>query len=305
MLWDGLRKSSDGAQTWSAAVGPKVITDLAFNPLKPETMYLTTSSGLYKSTNAGEHWMQIGQDSLNLASVAVSRVDTNLVLTATSSSLDDFGKLRLSRDGGQTWERLQLPDNDEVSSFASDQSVLGGLRIVSHFEALFTSRVFRSTDFGMNWDEFSGGLPFSRIHQIVLTQNHRQNLLALNSFGIYQLDVITSVQPEPGNQPKDFRLFPVYPNPFSLRTTTSKLLAQEARVTIEYELFSTTEVEIDIYNILGQRVRNLQHSQQTQGRYRLFWNGQDGTGQQVPAGVYFVTISANRRVAVRKVIHLP
>ena len=80
--------------------------------------------------------------------------------------------------------------------------------------------------------------------------------------------------------PKEFGLRQNYPNPFNPATV------------IEYALPKASEVKIQIYNILGQRVRNLVDELQEPGYKMIHWDGKDGNGRDVSSGIYFYRIVA-------------
>jgi flagellar hook assembly protein FlgD len=49
----------------------------------------------------------------------------------------------------------------------------------------------------------------------------------------------------------------------------------------------TQTTTLDIYNILGQRVKQLVDDDLPTGRYRAEWNATNESGQRVATGVYF------------------
>ncbi|GEM_PF-5636960 len=71
-----------------------------------------------------------------------------------------------------------------------------------------------------------------------------------------------------------FALLSNYPNPFNPSTT------------IPYLLNLTAEVELSIYNILGQKVITLVKKEQPPGQYQITWEGVDQNGNAVASGVY-------------------
>ncbi|MCB0278339.1 MAG: T9SS type A sorting domain-containing protein, partial [Calditrichaeota bacterium] len=76
--------------------------------------------------------------------------------------------------------------------------------------------------------------------------------------------------------PKTFALLGNYPNPFNPTTT------------IRYNLAENTHVQINIYNVLGQKVRSLLNRFQLAGsKYDIIWDGLDDAGKSVSSGVYF------------------
>jgi flagellar hook assembly protein FlgD len=63
-------------------------------------------------------------------------------------------------------------------------------------------------------------------------------------------------------------------------------------------------VEVEIYNVAGQRVATLVHEYRAPGIYRVTWAGESERGEAVASGVYFVRMRAGSFVETRKVILL-
>jgi hypothetical protein len=93
-------------------------------------------------------------------------------------------------------------------------------------------------------------------------------------------DNVTGVEDESAMVPKEFFLSQNYPNPFNPYTTLS------------YGLPTYSEVRIDIFNVLGQRVVTLVDEYQTAGFKSVIWDGNDASGSNVSSGIYFYTIKA-------------
>ncbi len=74
--------------------------------------------------------------------------------------------------------------------------------------------------------------------------------------------------------PKTFELYQNFPNPFNSSTT------------IRFDVPRATQVRLEIYNILGQRVRQLLNNRLQAGSYRLIWDGRDELGRTVSSGIY-------------------
>lgn len=81
-----------------------------------------------------------------------------------------------------------------------------------------------------------------------------------------------------------------YPNPFNPTTT------------IEYGLPEAADVSLKIYNILGQKIRNLLNTNLKAGVHKVLWDGKDDRGITVASGVYLYKISARNYQQVRKLI---
>jgi len=87
--------------------------------------------------------------------------------------------------------------------------------------------------------------------------------------------------------PTKFLLHQNYPNPFNPGTI------------IDYQLPMTSEVELSIYNLLGQKVATLVSEKQPAGRYKIKW---DATGQT--SGVYLYRLKSGSFVLTKKMLFL-
>ncbi len=81
-----------------------------------------------------------------------------------------------------------------------------------------------------------------------------------------------------------------YPNPFNPSTT------------ISFSIERTTEVSLDIYNVLGQRVKTLVNDVMDAGSYQTEWNGTDNDGNSVTSGIYFYRLSTDNYNKIHKMM---
>lgn len=93
--------------------------------------------------------------------------------------------------------------------------------------------------------------------------------------------------------PLDFSLGQNYPNPFNPETTIRYSLPQNVKY-----------VNINIYNVLGQKVRTLFQGPQPVGQHSLKWNGRDDSGRLVSSGVYFYQLKTAAFLQTRKMIFM-
>ncbi len=105
-------------------------------------------------------------------------------------------------------------------------------------------------------------------------------------------DVLTDVGDDnrPLELPNDYRLLQNYPNPFNPSTT------------IEYRLPVRSEVELSIYNILGQRVKTLVSGPQSAGDHTVVWNATSDSGRRVATGIYFYRLKTPGFVQTKKML---
>ena len=81
-------------------------------------------------------------------------------------------------------------------------------------------------------------------------------------------------------RPEAFALANNFPNPFNPTTT------------IQYALPRAADVELTVYNVVGQPVRTLVAEHQSAGRYAVEWDATDDSGRSLSAGVYFYRLQA-------------
>jgi flagellar hook assembly protein FlgD len=61
---------------------------------------------------------------------------------------------------------------------------------------------------------------------------------------------------------------------------------------------------MDIYNILGQKVRTLVNEEHGAGSYAIRWNGRDQNGKSVPSGVYVYRLRTEKSTLSKKMLYL-
>jgi hypothetical protein len=79
------------------------------------------------------------------------------------------------------------------------------------------------------------------------------------------------------------------PNPFARGTS------------VNYELASYGPVALTVHDVSGRLVCRLEDGPRQRGFHTVRWNGTDGSGRVVPAGVYFVRFAAGGKVSTGRV----
>jgi len=90
--------------------------------------------------------------------------------------------------------------------------------------------------------------------------------------------------------PKDFVLHPNYPNPFNPETL------------ISYQLPKASYVILKVYSLLGEEITTLVNQRKEAGHHQIIWDGKDELGEEVPSGLYLLTIEADNFRMNRKMI---
>ncbi|MDD5425023.1 MAG: S8 family serine peptidase [candidate division Zixibacteria bacterium] len=107
-----------------------------------------------------------------------------------------------------------------------------------------------------------------------------------------KFDIVTAIEIEESNRPVCFTLNQNYPNPFNPTTN------------ISFDLPTGSEVTLDIYNLLGQKVKDLKTGYLPAGKHLFEWNGTDNNGHQVATGVYFYRLTTSDFSQSRKMMLL-
>jgi len=92
--------------------------------------------------------------------------------------------------------------------------------------------------------------------------------------------------------PRSFKLLQNYPNPFNPVTT------------IAFYLPHSADVQLEIYDLLGQKIRTLLKGRKIAGRHEVKWDGKDGGGREVASGVYVYQLKTEGIIQNRKMVLL-
>jgi hypothetical protein len=92
--------------------------------------------------------------------------------------------------------------------------------------------------------------------------------------------------------PVEYALAQNYPNPFNPLTT------------IRYTLAKRSDVVLEIFNLLGQRVKTLVRVEQTAGLHAVVWDGTTESGANAASGAYLYRIQSSDFSASKKLILL-
>lgn len=105
---------------------------------------------------------------------------------------------------------------------------------------------------------------------------------------------VTSVA-EPTGNPYDFNLEQNFPNPFNPGTIINYSIPQSATL---------SDTRLDIFNVLGQKVKTLVRTEQPSGAYTVQWDGTDDSGKLLANGVYVYRLRAGKFVDMKTMLFL-
>ena len=90
--------------------------------------------------------------------------------------------------------------------------------------------------------------------------------------------------------PENFQLYQNYPNPFVSGTK------------IKIDLPVDSDVNIEIYNILGQKVTTLYSGSMNAGSRIVTWDGRGAGGAKCASGVYILAVRSGGQTAIKKMV---
>ena len=161
---NGLYKSTNGGGSWNRiglGLPTQYIYDLVIDPRNHNVLYVAMDSwGTYKSTDGGSTWARIFQAPYGWESIYNLVVDpqTSTNLYACES---DLGLIK-STDGGRTWTEKHdgIPVGWHIRDLAIDPdnpAILYVFGVSNDYPPY--SGIFRTSNAGEFWDDFSYGLP--------------------------------------------------------------------------------------------------------------------------------------------------
>ncbi|OVE79465.1 hypothetical protein BVY01_02455 [bacterium I07] len=147
-------------------------------------------------------------------------------------------------------------------------------------------------DGSLKWDYRLGGAIFSSVaigdSNIIYVGSDDGVLYAIRN----DTTSTTSVDLTIANSPAGFILGHNYPNPFNPNTV------------IPYQIPELNHVVIEIFNLVGQKIRTLVDEQKQAGLYSILWDGRNDSGQLVSNGIYIYRMSSGKYTRIMKCVFM-
>lgn len=113
-----------------------------------------------------------------------------------------------------------------------------------------------------------------------------------SDLGMYYYQGPTGIDDDDASVPATFELSQNYPNPFNPNTH------------ISFSVPKRMHVRIDLYNVLGEKVKTLVDETVPAGEMTVEWNGRLASGTVAASGVYFYRLVSDEFTAVRQMVLL-
>ena len=115
---------------------------------------------------------------------------------------------------------------------------------------------------------------------------HRANSSRTGSASL----TFVSVEKKDTSIPNDFLVSPNYPNPFNPSTT------------VDIHTNINGKLVVSIFDVSGRVINTLMNNELPAGRHRVSWDGENGIGDIMPTGVYFMKVVSGDKVHLQKVM---
>jgi photosystem II stability/assembly factor-like uncharacterized protein len=187
----GVWKTTNAAVTWEPIFDDQASYStgcVTIDPGNPHIVWVGTGDGVYKSTDGGNTWKNMGlKESEHISRIIVHPENSNVIWVAAQGPLWNKGGERglyKSTDGGETWKKT-LGDDEwtgatDIAMDPRDPDVLYAATwqrhrtVAAYMGGGPGSGIHRSTDGGETWEELSKGLPKSNMGKIGLAISSQQ-----------------------------------------------------------------------------------------------------------------------------------
>jgi hypothetical protein len=257
-------------QNYSSAIS--TYKDILQNPTTAEMMYLgSCADGVYRLSELAGY--PVEQYVAYFDSTAVQYAVGNPYLS-NLLKLYQVQKLIIAKEFQDAVDIVQDRIDNPVSQLDSLRAVLD-LEIILQLSEFESAKKPVSTRYVQY--KYADIATFDRMH--ANHWNEMKDILNENNENIIPIPPVAT-------------LYQNYPNPFNLNTT------------IRFAIPEKSQVEIRIYNLKGQLVRNLCKGEYRKGHHKSTWDGKDTHGKQTGSGMYLVRMQAKGSNQTKKIMLL-
>ena len=197
----GVYKSLDGGKSWKKVLYVNNSTgasELSIDKNNPEILYAAmwdymrtpwkiisggTGSGLYKSVNGGETWIELNKglpEEMGKMAIAVSPADSNWVYALIESeSKKEKGGLFLSKNGGENWERISNDHRLIQRAWYYIELTLDPKN--KEIVYVLSASAYKSINSGVDWEEIE--THHGDYHDLWINPDDTSNMLISNDGG--------------------------------------------------------------------------------------------------------------------------
>lgn len=231
-------------------------------------LFVGTNIGIYISSDFGNTWKQITDDLL---------LGINGFIAEKENIFALGNRVLISTDQGDSWQSLPNSPFPPLSCTIKDSAIF----------VTSTEGIYETIDNGNTWKGINEGLPEEKICYALVTDTHLIIGMQLNGIWIRPLSELTNVKSRNELNNIIFSLSQNYPNPFNSSTT------------IKFILPKPDNVELKIYNLVGQEISTLISKYLFEGEHQIQWDASN-----LPSGIYLYKLKTSYYTSTKKIILL-
>lgn len=249
------------------------------------TLYAATQGhGIYESIDDGVTWTQ--KSNAGLISPVDGQFANRLLNIGPNLFVSTDNGIYKSTDQAESWTRV-----DQGFAVWDQFNVVQIWAMYTDGSNLYASvaqddSAYVSTDGGNSWSDISDGLR----HRIKSFAVHNGKLYAAQwdtDSSVIRRDIPVGIDDEKTIKPHKFNLSQNYPNPFNPSTT------------IQYDISKASQVNLVVYDILGQKIGELVKGFHEAGSYSVNFDA-----SKFPSGLYIYRLQAGKFTSIKKMILL-
>ncbi len=306
----GVYRSTNNGTSWAYA-NNGLPTNAWVRDIEVDTtgiVAVATISGLFISADNGDSWSQA-------TGIAAGDTIVKILFDYPLTGKKNEKRLIAGSNHGSVWQSFEnsqylvctlmaIFDDDEASGLwwgalqGMNQKMLG----VSTFPSNNQGGGFRSSsDEGATWQQNNSGLPGTNPNASALSgkvDGSGDDISVKFYLGFYDNTsvganvykmtyTVTGIDHVLSLIPKKYKLYQNFPNPFNPTTT------------ITYDLPLSGHVKIDVFNLLGQKMKTLVDANKNAGKYEIQYNAEN-----LASGVYYYRLQAGEFRQLKKMILL-
>jgi len=267
----GIYRSTDDGTTWTQVNNGLNTIDVRALFVNGNYIFAGAYPGMYRSNDNGENWVEL---TIGLPNPSVNIFGFTMIGSTLFASTG--GGVYYSSDNGGSWNYAGLFSLPLYCIYSY---------LTNLFAGLTGDGINLSIDNGLTWEPVNEGLPSPVSPQSLLTSGDKI-FLAAHYDGLYWRPLSELVSSVPGSDndvPTDYSLFQNYPNPFNPDTK------------INYSVPQYSQVQIKVFDVLGNEIAILANEEKPVGTYEINWNA-----ESIPSGVYFYQLKAGDFVSTKK-----
>ena len=285
IAYDRFAKSNDDGLTWDT---PNILGGLLFDF---RSQFVITvgeywdlcgfNDAAQLSSDLGNTWTNLGGINMGggpFGKIALGYFSNGNILLGGWTYWGGDKAILISTNNGTTWTQISSLNTQvglSLSSGSSEGMIIGTDIGVFHF-----------SDEGDSLGSRNEGLTDLNVQALTLDNNGY--IYAGTGDGVWKRqlsELVTSIGETSIAFPSEFLLSQNYPNPFNPSTK------------IKYSVPQTSQVQIKVFDVLGNEIETLVNEEKPAGTYDITW-----TAANFPSGVYFYQLKAGEFVQTRKML---